>query len=266
MRSFESVLGARLIGKEGEVCSSCLYLDDLPQLLERAEKEDLSVQLVEVAECYDFSPDDAIRMTMKYPDYPFCECDALDSADFGQITGNAEMFADHVRERGFHNFDFCFQRILSAEEQDRFFHEGKYQCIFNDKGLDEVVLPERDFEAEKAGFINAIEDRNSKVKTLDVDDIQIKSFSDAEKKELGRYLVKYRTIKFLYHGREYSAVFNMNARVLKPDASSRTLAITTYEENEDFDPKGYQSIEEAFWIEEIIPTTDKLKSKITNLS
>ena len=265
MRSFKSVLSARLINEEGEVCSPCLYLDDLPQHLERAEKENLKVQLVEVAECHDFSPDDAIRMTMKYPDYPFCECDALDSADYGQITGNAEMFADHVRETGFHSFDFLFQRILSAEEQERYFQEGKYQLLFNDEGLDEIVLPERDIEAEKSEFIKAIEDRNSKVKTLDSGDIQIESYTDTEKKELGRYLVRYRTIKFSYLGRKYSAVFNMNAKVLKPDTSSKDLAITTYEENEDFDPKCYQPINEAFWTEEMIPITDKLKTKIWNI-
>lgn len=265
MRSFESVLGARLIDKEGEVCSSCLYLDDLPQLFERAEKEDLSVQLVEVAECYGFSPDDAIRMTMKYPDSNFCETDALDSADYGQITGNSEMFADHVRERGFHSFDFCCQRILSAEEQDRYFQEGKFQLMFNDVGLEEIVLPKRDIGVEKAGFINAIKDKNSKVKTLDVDDIQIEAFTDAEEKELGRYMVKYRSIKFSCLGRKYSAVFNMKARILKPDGSSRALAITTYEENEDFNTKGYQPINEAFWTTEMIPITDKLKEKISNL-
>ena len=175
------------------------------------------------------------------------------------------MFADHVRERGFHNYDFYCQRILSSEEQESFFHFGKYKLFISDDGLEKITLPERNVDSEKAEFINAIEEKNSKVRQLDVDDIQIKSFKDTERKELGRFLVKFRKIKFLYFGREYSAEFNMKTQILKPDASSYDLAITIFEENEDFDSKSYQPIEEAFWIDKQIPITDHIKSKIYNL-
>lgn len=265
MRNVCNVLAAQLINEEGEVRSFCIDIDDLPILWEKARKESLKVQFVEIANCSDFTPADTIRLTMKYPNCSFCEWCALDSADYSQIIGNSEMFADYVRERGFHNFDFYCQRILSVGEQEKYLNNGVFQPLITDEGLDEIVLPERDIEAEKKVFINAIEEKNAKVKTLDINDIQIENYVDTEKKEWGRYWVKYRTVHFSYRGNKYSAVFNTNTKTLKPDYSSKVLAITSYEENEDFDPKGYQTIVEAFWIEEQIPLTDKLKKKLAEL-
>ncbi len=265
MRKIDNALGARLVDSRGNVRSFTLYLSDLDDLKKKADGKELMIQLVERASCLDFSAAEAVRMTMKYPKYAFDEWDSLDPADYSDVMGNSEMFADSVMETCTNTVTFECQRILSEEEHLRFNETGKYDLLINDDGLDDIILPKRNIEKEKAEFIREIKRHNSKVKTLDVDDITINSFEDEERKIWIGVTAIIRSICFSYDGCDYSALFNMHSRILKPDDSSYSLAKISYEDDGDFDEDSFRPISEAFSLEKHIPITTKLKTKLSKL-
>ncbi len=265
MRIIDDSLGARLVDRDGNARSFSVYILDLDNLKEENDNEEFSIQLVERASCCGFSAVDAVKMTLKYPDYAFENWGAQDSASYSDVTGDAEWFADYVKESGYSKYDFECQRILTEEEHNRFNQTGEYELLINDDGLDDIVIPKRDIEKEKADFIRDIEKHNAKVSTLDVEDVIINSFKDDERRVWIGVTATIRSIRFSHKGSEYSAEFNMRSKTLKPDYSSGCLAKISYEDDEDFKDDSFLPISEAFSLKEYIPITAKLKTKILQL-
>ncbi len=261
MRSMTIEFGARLIDKDGFVRSFSYGPEDWDILEKEKDGNDLVFQYVEHATCQGFNADDAIRMTIKNPDCSFSMWDWLDPADYSDVIGNAEGFADYIRQGVIGPFDFYCQRILSDDEARLFEATGKFFFLISDD-IDDIVLPKRDFDSEKEEFIRSIEEKNAHVKKLKVRDLTITDCRDFSRKEYGRYMVRYREITFLYFKKKYSAIYNLNARILKPVGSSFDLSITTFEEDEDFDRSGYQPIFEAFYLDKYIPITEGVRNMI----
>ena len=266
MRKVETTIGARLVDKKGHLRSSSVDYSDINTLCKEAKNKGYSIQLIERASCFGFSVADAVRMTIKYPEFSYDVWCNLDPADYSDVRSESETFADYVRKTCYDTVDFECQRILSEEEHHRFNETGEYDLLINDDGLDDILLPKRDIEKEKSEFVKEIEKNNSKVKTLDVGDIYIHSFEDNEKRVWVGVMDTIRSINFRHNGSEYSAEFSMRTKVLKPNNSSNCLARTIYEEDESFEEDGFRPISEAFYLDRYIPISDDLKSKIEELN